>query len=75
MPITLSCGHDWPYPIQEAADVSYASEDCDAIDGFMPAIFYGTYCWDCATALQHEGILFKSDEEADAWLDAQPAPP
>ena len=49
MTITASCGH----VVQSADDlvsVEYASEVCDAVEGFLPATVYAVFCPECASA-------------------------
>ena len=64
----LSCGcADRP-----EVQIIYGGEDCDAVDGFVPCLFFSTYCQECADKLRAEGIpMFDSEEEGDRWLDEQ----
>lgn len=68
MGVTLSCGcTDKP-----GFDAIYAGEDCDAVDGFVPCIFYAYMCADCIAGWADDGCqFFDTHEAADAWLDAQ----
>lgn len=54
--ITLSCGHVWNEsmgPWQDL-DFSYETEDCDAVEGWIPCTVYGSYCPDCQKKLKEE---------------------
>lgn len=69
--ITASCGHK----VERSGDlvsVIYASEHCDAVDGFNPCIVYVEYCPKCAEKARAWPEWFEDNEQAEAWLDAQP---
>ena len=73
MTIIGSCGH-------ELADtdgqdglgfpVMYQSETCDAIEGFQRSITYANVCAACKEQYRDWGILFETEGEAHAWLEA-----
>ena len=51
MTITASCGHAVQSP-DDLVPVEYASETCDAVEGFLPVTVYAVFCPECASALQ-----------------------
>lgn len=66
--ITLSCGHLAGSPY-DGVPVRFASEDCIAGEGFVPAVTYAEYCPKCAEALKKDARYIATDEQEDAWLD------
>jgi hypothetical protein len=70
--ITASCGHKVE-EVEDMVDVIYSGEDCDAVTGFHPCLFYASFCPACAEDWRNKGWLFASEEEADAWLTAESA--
>lgn len=67
--ITASCGHKVA-SMEDGADVRYGGHDCDAVDGFQPCIFYAFFCRPCAEKLKASGDLIETDEQEDAWFNA-----
>lgn len=69
MAVTLSCG------CQDKAgiDAIYAGEDCIALEGFVPCLFYAHMCADCIKRWKQDGVqFFDTAEEADQWLESAP---
>jgi formylmethanofuran dehydrogenase subunit E-like metal-binding protein len=67
--VTASCGHVLAEG-ETGVDVISGGEDCDAVDGFRPCLFYNHFCPKCAAEWRAKGWLFEN--EAEAWMDAQP---
>lgn len=67
MAITASCGHEVA-DYNDLQTVRYASEDCDAIDGFVPCVSYAEYCARCARKARRWPEFLANDEAADEWL-------
>ncbi len=68
--ITATCGHKVD-SVDDLITVIYHGEDCDAIDGFVPCVFYSVYCPTCAEEAKKWPEYLPTHEAADAWLDAQ----
>jgi hypothetical protein len=66
--ITASCGHILG-DNEPGESVIYGGENCDAVDGFQPCLFYAHFCQKCADEWRARGWLLKNETEADAWLD------
>ena len=52
--------------------VSWQSEDCDAMTGFHRSVSYGTLCNKCLTKYREWGIILETESEANAWLAGDP---
>ena len=59
--ITASCGHE----VKSADDlicVSYGTETCDAVEGFIPTVVTGVYCADCADGYRQNHTVVETEE-------------
>jgi hypothetical protein len=57
----------------DGVDVIYSGEDCDAVDGFRPVLYYAHFCEKCAAKWKDDGLLFDNQDDARAWLSSQSA--
>ena len=68
--ITASCGHKLEDG-DEGQSIIYGGEDCDAVRGFSPCLFYAHFCTACAEQWRKDGLLFENDAVATQWLHNQ----
>lgn len=68
--IIATCGHK--LDDRGGVDIRYASETCDAIEGFSPCVVYSHYCPECAEQAR-SWPEFIADDEAEAafWASAE----
>lgn len=65
-----SCGHE----IIEDSEgneqyvmLSTKTTECGP-DGFVNAVFYGSYCLDCAKEMEQDGDVLQNEQEEMEWL-------
>lgn len=75
MTIFASCGHkcrDDDGPDGMGNLVSWKAEGCDPIDGFHPAVEYGTLCNKCLGKYRAAGLLLDTEADELAYLESSP---
>lgn len=63
----LSCGHE----LLEDEDYKMLSVKTEYPDkhGWNKAIFFGSYCLDCAKELEQESLVLHNEQEEIEWLN------
>lgn len=70
MTVEANCGH----VVEDYDDlvlVIHSGEECDAVEGFVPAVYYLNYCPVCAEKAKLWPEYLVDHDAADRWLEAQ----
>lgn len=62
MTAIASCGHTVD-DLDSMVSLSYESETCDPLEGYIPCTIYGTYCPSCAEHLRKSYDTVEFDKE------------
>lgn len=65
-----SCGHE--IFNDEYVMLATKATECGP-DGFVNAVFYGSYCHDCAKGLEASGDVLYNEQEEMEWLSTDAA--
>ena len=65
--IIATCGHEL-IDDDNGTCVRLAGEDCDAIDGFVKAVHYSTYCSSCAEEATHWPDFLPDEDSVHKYL-------